>query len=81
MSFTKEIISNSAEETFLKGKTFASTLDRNSVIGLYGNLGSGKTQFVKGICDYYNVKEVVNSPTFTIVNEYKGFHTPLQPLK
>jgi tRNA threonylcarbamoyladenosine biosynthesis protein TsaE len=39
---------------------------------LFGDLGSGKTQFVKGICKYFNVNDTVNSPTFIIVNEYKG---------
>ncbi|MEO8210055.1 MAG: tRNA (adenosine(37)-N6)-threonylcarbamoyltransferase complex ATPase subunit type 1 TsaE, partial [bacterium] len=32
----------------------------------------GKTQFVKGICKYFNVKDLINSPTFVIVNEYNG---------
>jgi tRNA threonylcarbamoyladenosine biosynthesis protein TsaE len=42
------------------------------VIGFSGELGSGKTQFIKGVCKYFQVKEVVNSPTFLIVNEYTG---------
>lgn len=41
-------------------------------MALYGELGSGKTQFVKGICKTFDVKEAVTSPTFTIVNEYHG---------
>jgi len=73
LRFKKEIISNSPEETLLAGRDFASLLKKNSVVGLFGNLGSGKTQFVKGICNYFNVKDIVNSPTFIIVNEYKGF--------
>lgn len=68
-----EIISRNPEETFETGRKFATGLAQNSVVGLYGNLGSGKTVFVKGICDYFNVKNDVNSPTFIIVNEYKGF--------
>ena len=73
MRFKNEIISKSPEETFLAGKNFASVLKRNSVVGLFGNLGSGKTQFVKGICHFFNVKDKVSSPTFIIVNEYIGF--------
>jgi len=73
LSFKNEIISKSPEETFLAGKDFASSLKRNSVVGLFGNLGSGKTRFIKGICQYFNVKDIVNSPTFIIVNEYRGF--------
>lgn len=71
----KEIIfkSKSPEETFESGKKYAEKLTVNSVVGLFGDLGSGKTQFVKGICDYFHVKDYVNSPTFIIVNEYKGW--------
>lgn len=54
-------------------------------MALYGDLGAGKTQFVKGICEAFKVKEVVNSPTFTIVNEYHGtlpvYHIDLYRMK
>lgn len=73
MSCNKIIISNSPEETFSEGKKFAETLRRNSVTGFFGDLGTGKTQFIKGICDFFKVNETVNSPTFIIVNEYSGF--------
>lgn len=53
-------------------KEFAEKLKPGRVLGLKGNLGTGKTQFVKGICEHFKVKEVVNSPTFIIVNEYEG---------
>ncbi len=66
------IISHSPEETFSLGENFAKSINPNEVAGLFGNLGSGKTQFVKGICKYFNVKDIVNSPTFIIVNEYQG---------
>lgn len=68
-----KLISNSSEETISLGYEFAKNLKANDVVGLLGDLGSGKTQFVKGICKYFNVKDPVNSPTFIIVNEYKGF--------
>jgi tRNA threonylcarbamoyladenosine biosynthesis protein TsaE len=67
-----KIISHSPEETISIGKEYASSLRANNIVGLFGNLGSGKTQFVKGVCKYFKVNEVVNSPTFIIVNEYKG---------
>lgn len=54
------------------GYSYASTISLSDVIGFTGELGSGKTQFIKGICKYFMVKDVVNSPTFLIVNEYKG---------
>ena len=73
MTGPTEIFSNSSEETFNIGKKFAASLSGNSIVGLFGDLGSGKTQFVKGICEYFNVKDNISSPTFIIVNEYIGF--------
>jgi tRNA threonylcarbamoyladenosine biosynthesis protein TsaE len=64
--------SKSAEETIEFAKKLAEELKLGCVLGLKGNLGTGKTQFVKGICEYFDVKEVVNSPTFILVNEYLG---------
>ncbi|MBI5403896.1 MAG: tRNA (adenosine(37)-N6)-threonylcarbamoyltransferase complex ATPase subunit type 1 TsaE [Ignavibacteriae bacterium] len=66
------IISKSEKETIAAGKEYAESIKPGEVIGLKGNLGSGKTQFVKGISSYYNVKDIVNSPTFLIVNQYEG---------
>jgi tRNA threonylcarbamoyladenosine biosynthesis protein TsaE len=66
------LISTSEEETISFGKKYGESLDPGDIVGLFGNLGSGKTQFVKGVCNYFNVKDNVNSPTFIIVNEYKG---------
>ncbi len=78
-------ISKSEGETVKRGKEFAQQLHAGSLVALYGDLGAGKTQFVKGICEAFEVKEVVNSPTFTIVNEYHGtlpvFHIDLYRMK
>jgi len=63
-------LSYSEEETIALGKKFAEKLKKGSVIGLVGELGTGKTRFVKGIAEYFNVNDVVNSPTFLIVNQY-----------
>lgn len=65
-------LSNSPEETFELGTKYAQRLKLKDVVGLQGQLGSGKTQFVKGIAKYFNVKDIVNSPTFLILNEYIG---------
>lgn len=73
MTGPKEIISDSPQKTIELGKKFAASLSGNSIVGLFGDLGSGKTQFVKGICEYFNVKDNISSPTFVIVNEYEGF--------
>lgn len=69
------ILSHSAEETQNLGSDFSKNLKRGSVMALYGELGSGKTQFIKGICKGLGVKEIVNSPTFIIVNEYESEKT------
>lgn len=74
-------ISRSEKETVRLGKKFAEGLKRGSVLGLKGNLGTGKTQFVKGICEHFKVEEVVNSPTFIIVNEYNGTDEDGSPVK
>lgn len=72
MSKVKKLISTSPEETFSFGSEYAKELNPGDVTGLFGNLGSGKTQFVKGICNYFDINDNVNSPTFIIVNEYSG---------
>jgi tRNA threonylcarbamoyladenosine biosynthesis protein TsaE len=64
------IITKSPEETFNFGKELSGKLKEYSVIALYGDLGSGKTQLTKGICSGLGVRGIVNSPTFIIVNEY-----------
>lgn len=62
----------SEEETVELGRRFAHNLERGDVVALYGELGAGKTEFVKGICEYFHVEEIVSSPTFTIMNQYTG---------
>ncbi len=72
MSKEIKLISCAPGETYTAGFEFAKEIKRGDVTGLFGTLGSGKTQFVKGVCSYFEVKENVNSPTFIIVNEYSG---------
>ena len=64
------VVTHSAGETLELGKKFASSLKRSDVVALYGELGSGKTQFAKGVCLGLGIHDHVTSPTFTIVNEY-----------
>ncbi len=49
---------------------FARNLRAGDVVALTGELGSGKTQVVKGVCHYFGCPDAVSSPTFTIINEY-----------
>lgn len=46
------------------------------MVAVYGELGAGKTQLIKGICAELGVEETVNSPTFIIVNEYSSERIP-----
>jgi tRNA threonylcarbamoyladenosine biosynthesis protein TsaE len=66
------LISGSPEETRRLGGEFAGSLSASDIVPVYGELGAGKTQFIKGICKNLGVKQVVNSPTFIIVNEYSS---------
>lgn len=63
---------NSPEETILLGKRIGEKLKAGDVVLLQGNLSAGKTMLSKGIGAGLGVTKVINSPTFTIVKEYKG---------
>ena len=65
-------ISNNEKETFEIAKNFAKSLKSGDIIALSGDLGAGKTAFVKGVAFALGCKDIVSSPTFTLVNEYTG---------
>jgi tRNA threonylcarbamoyladenosine biosynthesis protein TsaE len=69
---TETLRSDSEDTTIALGKEFAARLQIGDVVALYGDLGAGKTEFVKGICSYFDVEQLVTSPTFTIINQYVG---------
>lgn len=79
------IISNSESDTADIGRSLAKRLRAGAVVALYGDLGAGKTAFVRGLASGLGVKCRVTSPTFTIVNEYMGalplFHFDMYRLK
>jgi tRNA threonylcarbamoyladenosine biosynthesis protein TsaE len=64
--------SHGEEETLELAQNFESEKFPNMVICLNGELGSGKTLFVKGIAQALGINESITSPTFTIVKEYEG---------
>lgn len=67
-----ELISKSVKETYKIAKDIAKNLKAGDIILLRGDLGAGKTHFVKGIVNALGGDDVaVTSPTFTIINEYK----------
>ncbi len=70
-----EIITNSELETELVGERLAANLPDGSVVAMYGELGAGKTAFVRGMARGMGIACRVSSPTFTIVNEYEGPRT------
>lgn len=68
------IISHSVEETIEAGASFATRLAGGEVIALNGDLGAGKTHFVKGLAAGLRYAGEVTSPTFNLVHEYRGTH-------
>ena len=72
-----QYISNSVEETEKLGAELAAKLPAGSIVAFTGDLGAGKTAFVRGMARGLGIEERVTSPTFTIVNEYEGGMRPL----
>ena len=69
--------SRSLEDTKRLAKELAERLVPGSLIAMDGDLGAGKTAFSKDIAASLGVREVVNSPTFTIIKEYPGHRMPV----
>ena len=67
-----ELITNSEFETEQAGEKLAKLLENGTVVAMYGDLGAGKTAFVRGMARGMGLNCRVSSPTFTIVNEYLG---------
>lgn len=72
-----ERYSASEQETEAIGREMAQQLAPGAVVAFTGDLGAGKTAFVRGLARGLGVRERVTSPTFTIVNEYEGGRLPL----
>ena len=65
-----EIKINSLENIHEAAKEFIAAMGDNTVFAFYGKMGAGKTTFIKAVCEELGVTDVINSPTFAIVNEY-----------
>ena len=79
-------ISHSPADTEALGEKFGRAAQRGQIIALSGDLGAGKTQFVRGVARGLEIPARVHSPTFTLVNEYGGgrlklFHLDLYRLE
>ena len=66
------IITDNEAETIYEGEKLGRKLEPGDVVALFGDLGAGKTAFVRGLALGLEIKMNVSSPTFTIVNEYPG---------
>ena len=71
------MVSHSDQETIRVGQKLGALLSDGDVVGLVGELGSGKTWFTKGIARGLGISEdtVITSPSFALVNQYEGNHT------
>ena len=70
-----EIRINSLAEINEAAKTFVENMGDATVFAFYGKMGAGKTTFIKAICEQLGVEDVITSPTFAIVNEYRSATT------
>jgi tRNA threonylcarbamoyladenosine biosynthesis protein TsaE len=73
-------ITNNEEETQDLAHDFANTLKGSEIVYLQGDLGSGKTTFVRGVVRTLGFDEPVRSPTFTIVNRYEVTHSTIKQI-
>ena len=66
------LLINSLEEIHEAAKNFVAEIGDRKIFAFNGKMGAGKTTFIKAICEVMGVKETINSPTFSIVNEYEA---------
>ena len=71
MKITIDSIDNIREAA----RQFVGNMGDASVFAFYGNMGAGKTTFIKAVCEELGVEDVITSPTFAIVNEYRSEET------
>lgn len=62
----------SIEEIHEAARSFVREMDGHTLFALYGKMGAGKTTFIKAVCRELGVADEVNSPTFSLVNEYRS---------
>lgn len=67
-----EIKIQSLEQIREAARQFIEAMDDHTVFAFYGKMGAGKTTFIKAVCEELGVTDMVTSPTFAIVNEYRS---------
>ena len=67
-----EIKINGIEGLEEAAKAFVAAMGERSVFAFYGKMGAGKTTFIKPLCKALGIEDIVNSPTFALVNEYRS---------
>lgn len=67
-----EIKIQSLDHIYEAAREFIAAMGDNTVFALYGKMGAGKTTFVKALCQELGVEDVVTSPTFAVINEYRS---------
>lgn len=67
-----EIKIQSLDHIHEAAREFIAAMGDNTVFALYGKMGAGKTTFVKALCQELSVEDVVTSPTFAVINEYRS---------
>ena len=72
MKSTETVISHSADETRAAGERLGARLEAGAVVACIGELGAGKTCFLQGLARGLGVLSPVTSPTFVLINEYRG---------
>lgn len=71
--FLLEVTTSTVGETVRTGEEFAGYLEQGDIVLLKGELGAGKTHFVKGVARFFGISEdEVQSPTFSLIHEYPG---------
>lgn len=67
-----EIKIQSLEHIHEAAREFIAAMGDNTVFALYGKMGAGKTTFIKALCQELGVEDIVTSPTFAVINEYRS---------
>lgn len=68
----EQYTTSNAQETIELGKKIAATIEGGQIVAFEGGLGMGKTTFCRGLAEGLGVVDMVSSPTFSIVNYYRG---------